>query len=406
MATFDILPSEIINEILFKFLNISDIKSCLLTSKQFHVFNNYQTNILQNASKGWYHCIINGLIDSCQWLYYNKIINSKQINTTICVSTSYYSLPPHLDTENSEIGEDNNELIDILKSYNYKKYSKKPLILCTCNYFNKELHIHNKIAADSFRISCQMGHLKISQWLYELIFKKYPKIIDINSKIFPRICQNGYLDMAKWFIGLINKPSNIYSNIDSIIMASQNGHIEMVKWLYDQITKGKDISIIDLLESSERYYKEVLVMRYNLDFDNSRINSREILDIVIFHLSILNNHVDVAKWIYNTNPKIYSYYKDKNIVTKIYIILCEKSHIHTAKLFYDIFKPDMSEVVPELVMLDRKNLNNMIGIFIKLDILNNTGFIIYLFHQFVINNYTNMHVKYVNRLLKKYSKLD
>ena len=50
MDFYDI-PNDILSTILFEHLSIKDIQSCNLSSKIFHVLNNYQKDIISNAKK-------------------------------------------------------------------------------------------------------------------------------------------------------------------------------------------------------------------------------------------------------------------------------------------------------------------------------------------------------------------
>ncbi len=56
------LPNEILNDIMYAYLNPREIESCLYASKKFHVFTQNQIRIINNANLGWYHCLHSGLV--------------------------------------------------------------------------------------------------------------------------------------------------------------------------------------------------------------------------------------------------------------------------------------------------------------------------------------------------------
>ena len=63
------IPNEIINKIIYQHLSLEDIRSCLVSSKIFHVLSGHQKNIINNAKKGWIYCIKKGHLETSKWLY-------------------------------------------------------------------------------------------------------------------------------------------------------------------------------------------------------------------------------------------------------------------------------------------------------------------------------------------------
>lgn len=85
MYTIHHLPYDIIHLILYSYLQINDIMSCLNSSRFFHVLNSNEYKIIKNSYKGWEHCIKNGLVDAAKW-YYQLNIN---LNSPIKLSKKF-----------------------------------------------------------------------------------------------------------------------------------------------------------------------------------------------------------------------------------------------------------------------------------------------------------------------------
>ena len=67
------LPNDVINLLLYHYLPINDIHSCLLTAKLFHCLNDHQIKIIKQATIGLISCIVCRQFDASKWLYELKI---------------------------------------------------------------------------------------------------------------------------------------------------------------------------------------------------------------------------------------------------------------------------------------------------------------------------------------------
>ena len=118
----EILPNEIINLLLFEYFPIKDIRSCLNSSKFFHILSYHQLNIIKkaynldvNPSDCLFRCICFGYLNTCKWIWNIQIPNRK-IQLTL---------------------------------------------------FNENYYM------DSFKQCCLEGNLETVQWCYELYLQKF-----------------------------------------------------------------------------------------------------------------------------------------------------------------------------------------------------------------------------------------
>lgn len=285
------LPNDILNIIMYNYMNISDIRSCLLTAKLFNVLNNFQLQIIKNSSKGKMYCVYNGLVDSLKWLY---LIN------------------------------DSKELIN--------------------NYF----------VSETLQIACQEGYLDVAKWIYQLSIDinisidihQWDDVLFINSILHDQ------LQFAKWLweISLqIKKPFDIHLNNDYLFMNScKKNNLQSCKWLYQlAINTNNPINIHKCDDFAFRFSCR-MSMENEFDFliKNSKntdlVKNYDSLQVVkwLHKLSIdnndpininvyveefwnayISNNKKTLQWIYNLDDKItneikLSFNTQNNIVFK------------------------------------------------------------------------------------------
>lgn len=218
------LPSEIINHIVYNYLPIRSIQSCLLTSKLFNVSSPYQLNILKNVCKGWKYCIRNGFLEEAKRVHKSNICKYDKFYIK-CIYKSAFILSCHSGHLQVvqwlyQLSVDNKIPISISGGYNL-------IFQYTCGYghletakwlyelsikTNDKINIHAD-SESAFKYSCNGGHLETAKWLYELgITTKEPINIHIDDDVFKLVCINDYLEIAKWLYQISienNDPINI-----------------------------------------------------------------------------------------------------------------------------------------------------------------------------------------------------
>lgn len=187
------LPPEIINYIIYNFLGLCDIYSCMMTCKKFNILEDYQVyNLMISSGRGWEYCIEQGLMGS---------------------SVLSYSLTNKFSKKNKIDIHSNGEALFI----QYCKF--KSFTTCKRLYdFSLELGSPIDIRAvkdSAFFVSCEVGNLETSKWLYSLfveLSKKHrsSKPIDINRYypiLYPWCASRNYSEMCRWFEEIKNQPS-------------------------------------------------------------------------------------------------------------------------------------------------------------------------------------------------------
>lgn len=263
------LPNEILNHIIFDLMYVSDIRSCLLTSKLFHVLSDNQLMIYKNSLKGMDYLLKNNLLDSLgiinptrspesiirpqesfiycckhgyleciKWIYskYGTKLNDKEAFNACCLfgqldsaiwikkshCTGHYDLSIltlKIILNNSEKGN-----LEFLKWFHSEYRSKVDY------YFE-----------NGFQNSCLYNQFETAKWFYE----KYPSVYYCNSfgLIFKHCCYRGYLDIVKWFHSLDRGNSLEWClNINEIFKQTCNSmingcinskQVDIIKWLYE-----------------------------------------------------------------------------------------------------------------------------------------------------------------------------
>ena len=248
---FSDLLNEIINKILFENLSVKNIQSCILTSKIFHVLNNYQKNIINDAKKGFSYSIGKGNLKSVQWIYSTLLPKCrKQLN----ILTAFWS-------------------------------------------------------------SCSKGHLEIAKWIFQLAIENGEpiNIYEHGNFVFTNSYENGHLKIIKWIYDISlknNKPMDIhYKNNIGFYKSCELGYFEIVKWFYEQSVKnGKDIDLQKAFTStfytSDDNKMKISKWLYQLAINNgTHINIRASNDFV-FRSSCAMNCLKACDWL----CKLYSGY--------------------------------------------------------------------------------------------------
>lgn len=190
------LPQEIVNYIIYNFVEVGDIHSCMLTCKKFNNLENYQVyNLMISSGRGWKYCIEKGLMESAKMIY---------------------RLANELDKKNKIDIHFENEVL-FRTSCRISRFT-----ICKGLYdFSVELGnpINIRAISDSaFLTSCQYGHLETAKWLYNLSFElarkdpSFGKPIDINrhySNLYKWCSVKNYSEMCRWLEELKQKTSSI-----------------------------------------------------------------------------------------------------------------------------------------------------------------------------------------------------
>ena len=279
------LHNDIINEILYHYLNLDDIRTCLLASKLFNVLTNYQINIRKLTTNRFCWCLVYGHLEACKWF-----------------NECYYICVDYVDTSNWFI---NTYIPDICR-YSNLKTIKWYYQLCKEKNIHIDIHYDND---NAFNKACRTGNLDIIKWLYDLSNEQCIQI-DIHrheEDAFAWCCSEGHFETAKWLWEIsvkINSPINIH--IDNTEQAFRfccgNSNLNMVKWLYNLAIKiGSPINFEVVKYQAfylacEKGCLDILKWLYEL---NIKINSR--INIIIFksgfEIAVTYNQLEVAKWI-------------------------------------------------------------------------------------------------------------
>lgn len=265
------LPNEIINLLLFEYLPIRDIQSCLFTSKFFHVLTKYQLDIIKKAYNLDTHpydccfrCICFGYLDTCKWIWTirkPKIIAQLNDGSQLIDNEEYYC-----DAFQSCCMDGNLETVKWCYELYVHKFNNKKIV-----------NIHDRKEM-IFRTVCVRGKLDVAKWLYEMCLREnHP--IDIHAAddyAFLVSCQDGQLEVVQWLWGLSNdlgKPYDIHRNYEYCFRKScENGHLAVAQWIYE------------------------LGMQLNSPVNIHVWNP--------FEFSCINGHLNVAQWLYNLGLKI------------------------------------------------------------------------------------------------------
>ncbi|ARF11897.1 ankyrin repeat protein [Klosneuvirus KNV1] len=337
----EILPNEIINLLLFEYFPIKDIRSCLNSSKFFHILSYHQLNIIKKAYNldiepynCFFRCICFGYLDTCKWIWNIQIPNRKiqlVVNGKLQLNDdeSYYQ-----EAFNNCCINGNLETVQWCYELYLQKFNNK-----------KILDIHDR-SEHTFRIACVRGKITIAKWLYDMCLKENTPI-DIyadDDYAFLVSCQDGKLEVVQWLLQLsieLGKPFDIHQGFEYCFRLScVNGHLPIAQWIYElgiQLNSPVNIHIWNLWNPFESSCKNghlnVAQWLYDLGLKNNQpfeINN-ELFDIVRqqdnheytqFRSNnyrnpqtvYRNGHLGVLKWLYQLG-------QESNI--PIDITLCE-----------------------------------------------------------------------------------
>jgi len=150
-----------------------------------------------------------------------------------------------------------------LSSYDIIKIKSDNIIL---------YYLSERTNEDKFVWTCQMGHIKVAQWLYSL------GDVDIHNNkdfAFCSACWNNHLEVAQWlyFLGGID----IHFDYElPFRLTNQRGHLKLAQWIYS--LGGINIHIVNQFA---------------------------------FRWACKNNHLETAQWLWSLG----GFYKD-NIKTE------------------------------------------------------------------------------------------
>lgn len=217
------LPENVLNSVLYDFLDSRDVGNCLIAHRCFNVLSNYQKSVVIYASKG---------IPDC----FTKIEGVEQPDILTIIKYMY---------KNG---------IDLYKKYRFTRMNSvedNTLFEWSCingctdmarwlvSLNSSQIHILSDKDEYPFELCCINGHLELAKWLIEHPCKEYIDISTGNSYeyAFMHSCKNGHLEVAKWLVELSNTESTpIDINVDNnyaFITSSINGHTDVVNWLIE-----------------------------------------------------------------------------------------------------------------------------------------------------------------------------
>jgi len=266
------LPNEVINLLLFEYLPIKDIRTCLNTSKLFHVLSDYQLNIVKKAYNldidpysCFFRCICFGYLDACKWIWNIQIPNHKiQLivdgKIQLTDNEEYYQ-----DAFKHCCTEGNLETVQWCYELYLQKFNNK-----------KILNIHDR-SEHTFRIACVRGKIEIAKWLYEMCLREcHPiDIYEDDDYAFLVSCQDGKLEVAQWLWQLSNdlgKPYDIHRDFEYCFRWScENGYLDVAKWIYYlgiQLNSSVNIHIWNpFVTSCKNGHLNVVQWLYNLGLE-------------------------------------------------------------------------------------------------------------------------------------------
>lgn len=155
-------------------------------------------------------------------------------------------------------------------------WNTNDLLELECMIFDRRDLFHKN--TDPFDVACKHKMMDLFNWLINYIC---PKIKGYKYKfsrkhIFNSICKHGLIEMAKEYV--IHNEFESDDINDAFLSASSNGQLHIIKWLYFN-------------------YDIIIDYCYDRDmFDTS---------YTPFILACKNNHIGVAKWLFQKGVKIH-----------------------------------------------------------------------------------------------------
>lgn len=363
------LPNDIISLILYNYLAIDDIGNCLKCNKLFHVLNEFQLNIIKNATKGFKTCLLEGHLESAKWIYERELSESINIllNEDIQIIFEYCCKSPNFETVkwiydlSAKLGNPVNMTPHPAHPYLKSGYSNilystlhecKSLetFIFLYSFLEKYKLFSNKYL---FRKNCLQADLSIIKWIYNHCLEINDPIVsnDINclfkdsSSIFLMMIHSSNLEKIKWIYDLINQKYHMFLKSyemykETFIKLCQNATLDVVKWLYDIILNDLKI-VLDQDTFSDLWIASCC----NGNFETTEWiyeicnNSRCSLDIINgFKLAcknVKNPNIKLVKWIYSLIIKNYQYY-EIIIQDQYFIDHCKLGNLEMAKFLYNL----------------------------------------------------------------------
>lgn len=157
----------------------------------------------------------------------------------------------------------------------------------------------NRIKKD-FSLACQIGPLKIAQWIYG---KQNFGVYNHFKHTFEIVCKYNRIDMAQWIIDKDKHRLSTKVVRKGFVMACENGHLEMVQQIVPIVVqKNNAIKLTKLMErafANVCFYNHMHIAEWIIKFMESRdekINIH-ILDNRSLNSLARNNNITMAKWL-------------------------------------------------------------------------------------------------------------
>ena len=236
---FDIIPKEILNQIMWTYLDAKDIHSCRQSSTKFHVLTSTQVVTYKDSLKGIHYCVSenklaslqfmsrfdniasklvthswidyfviccrNGYLDIAKWMWQNE--NNIDLSRNDCAALKYSCIMGHIDVAKWLCNLDGNIIYNI----------------CS-NKMNDPYNFHSIVFIKKI---CANGHLKIIQWLFSILENRIDK--NITKNIFSFSCRNNILIIAQWIWENYRISSSKLFDIYNYCACA--GYIDIIKWL-------------------------------------------------------------------------------------------------------------------------------------------------------------------------------
>ena len=184
----------------------------------------------------------------------------------------------------------------------------------------------------AFRNACVNGYLEIVKWLIEIDIDNEIDISESNDYIFRITCRKGCLDIAKFLIEI--KPDIEISahNDYAFRYACSEGKLEIIKWLYEikpDIYMDYEYSFYSACEGGNLgIVKWLYEIKPDIDFSINNDN--------IFRVTCENNHIEIALWIIKINPDRYSIIIENDNIIEYKINIIIKNTINKHDIDTDI----------------------------------------------------------------------
>lgn len=305
MSELETLHSDISYYLINTYLNVRDYVHLFRVSKKLYALRVKYKEILDNAKKGWMHCVTNNKYESCQILLRLE------------------------ENENNKYYERNyNEFIKNDKRISSLDGYKKYMIPSLFNFYL------------SMKIACQHGYFEIVELMFNYSRSEFTYLGSITgSEFFEKARDNLQIDVVKYFIGVdIENPVSIFSQF---LCCCVGGHLDVAK-IFLQMTEDADIDIIDD-NICDIFYnvcdkRQFAVAKWLIEIDTAQQIKKNLKTISdSFVICCTNGDLDMAIWLIEFCLN-FSKIDREDIYLTAFHKSCQYEHFEIAKWIYTISK--------------------------------------------------------------------